>query len=56
MSKIKIMTLTLLAMACAASPSFAASNPLEKQILKLNPQADRDGDGKLSKTEETALH
>lgn len=53
MSMIKIITLVLV---CIASPATAASNPLEKQILKLNPQADRDGDGKLSKAEETALH
>ena len=31
-------------------------NPLEKQILKLQPQADKNGDGKLSKVEEAALH
>ena len=31
-------------------------NPLEKQILKLQPQADKNGDGKLSKAEEEVLH
>lgn len=31
-------------------------NPLEKQILKLQPQADTNGDGKLSKEEEAALN
>ena len=41
--------------AWAISPSRAASNSLEKQILKLQPQADKNGDGKLSKAEETAL-
>ena len=39
-----------------ASPLIAASNPLEKQILRLQPQADKNGDGKLSKAEEAALH
>ena len=37
------------------SPSMAADNPLEKQILKLQPQADTDGDGQLAKAEEAAL-
>ena len=38
------------------SPLLVASDPLEKQILKLQPQADKDGDGKLSKAEEAALN
>ncbi len=38
------------------SPLIAASNPLAKQILKLQPQADKNGDGKLSQAEEVALN
>jgi hypothetical protein len=37
------------------APPTEATNPLEKRILELNPQADTDGDGKLSKSEEAAL-
>ena len=54
MKPLKLLSpITALILACAFSPACAADNPLEKQILKLNPQA--DGDGKLSKTEEVAL-
>jgi acetyl esterase/lipase len=55
----KRSSLTLLAalmLAWAMSSLIAASNPLAKQILKLQPQADKDGDGKLSKAEEAALY
>jgi len=38
------------------SPLIAASNPLEKQILRLHPQADKNGDGKLSEAEEATLN
>ena len=56
MKPLKLLSpITALILACAFSPACAADNPLEKQILKLNPQADRNGDGKLSKTEEVAL-
>ena len=34
---------------------MAADDRLEKQILRLQPQADKNGDGKLSKAEEAAL-
>ena len=53
--KIKRIVATALMLAWATSPSIAADNPLEKQILKLQPQADKNGDGKLSKAEEAAL-
>lgn len=53
--KIKKLVATALLLAWAASPSIAADNPLEKQILMLQPQADKNGDGKLSKAEEAAL-
>ena len=58
MSKMKITKIVAAALILAwtTSASNAASNPLEKQILKLQPQADKDGDGKLSKAEEAALH
>ena len=56
MKRTTLILLTALMLAWAASPSIAASNPLEQQILKLQPRADRDGDGKLSKAEEAALH
>ena len=49
---ILITTLTLAGVTC---PTMAASSSLEKQILKLQPQADKNGDGKLSKAEEAAL-
>lgn len=38
------------------SPLIAAGNPLEKQILRLQPQADKNGDGKLSRAEEEAFN
>ena len=39
-----------------SSSTMAESHPLEKLILKLQPQTDSNGDGKLSKVEETALN
>ena len=55
--KRKVLTLiTALLLAWTTSPSIAESNPLEQQILKLQPQADTNGDGKLSKEEEAALN
>ena len=58
MSKMKIKNIvaTAIILTWTTSPSIAASNPLEKQILKLQPQADKNGDGKLSKAEEAALN
>ena len=56
MKRSNLILLTALMLAWATSPLIAASNPLAKQILKLQPQADKDGDGKLSKAEEAALH
>ena len=44
------------ALAVSTFLTVADGNPLEKQILKLQPQADKNGDGKLSKVEEAALH
>ena len=56
MKRTNLILITSLMLAWTTSPSIAASNPLEKQILKLQPQADKNGDGKLSKVEEAALH
>ena len=56
MKRNNLILITALMLAWTTSPSIAASNPLEKQILKLQPQADKNGDGKLSKAEEAALH
>jgi hypothetical protein len=56
MKRTNLILITALMLAWTTSPSIAASNPLEKQILKLQPQADKNGDGKLSKAEEAALH
>ncbi len=53
--KNKNILITALMLAWTASLSNAASNPLEKQILKPQPQADKNGDGRLSKAEETAF-
>jgi CubicO group peptidase (beta-lactamase class C family) len=55
MKRSNLILLTVLMLAWATLPLIAASNPLVKQILKLQPQADKDGDGKLSKAEEAAL-
>ena len=55
MKRSNLILLTTLILAWTTSASNAASNSLEKQILKLQPQADKNGDGKLSKAEETAL-
>ena len=55
MKRSYLILLAALMLAWATSPLIAASNPLAKQILKLQPQADKDGDGKLSKAEEAAL-
>jgi hypothetical protein len=56
MKRTNLILITSLMLAWTTSPSIAASNPLEKQILKLQPQADKNGDGKLSKAEEAALN
>ena len=56
MKRSSLILLAALMLAWATSSLIAASNPLAKQILKLQPQADKDGDGKLSKAEEAALH
>ena len=55
MKRSYLILLAALMLAWATSSLIAASNPLAKQILKLQPQADKDGDGKLSKAEEAAL-
>ena len=53
MKSIAIVTLTLVAL---FTPSFAIfGSPLDIQILKIKPQADRDGDGKLSDAEKENL-
>ena len=56
MKRMHLILITALMLAWITSLSIAAGNPLEKQILKLQPQADTNGDGKLSKEEEAALH
>ena len=56
MKRSSLIPLAALMLAWSTSSLIAASNPLAKQILKLQPQADKDGDGKLSKAEEAALH
>ena len=56
MKRTNLIFITMLMLAGATSSMMAAGNPLEKQILKLQPQADKNGDGKLSKAEEAALH
>ena len=56
MKRTNLILITSLMLAWTTTPSIAASNPLEKQILKLQPQADKNGDGKLSKVEEAALN
>ena len=55
MKRSNLILLTVLMLAWATLPLIAASNPLVKQIIKLQPQADKDGDGKLSNAEEAAL-
>ena len=56
MKRNNLILITALMLAWTTSSSIAASNPLEKQILRLQPQADKNGDGKLSKAEEAALN
>ena len=56
MERSNLILFAALMLAWGTSSLNAASNPLAKQILKLQPQADKDGDGKLSKAEEAALH
>jgi acetyl esterase len=53
MKSIAIITLTLVALFTPSFPIFGS--PLDKQILKIKPQADRNGDGKLSDTEKENL-
>ena len=48
-----IVVLTLVSLFIAAFDSFG--NPLDKQILELKPQADRNKDGKLSDAEKAAM-
>ena len=55
MKRTDLILFTTLMLAWPMSPSMAADNPLEKQILRLQPQADKNGDGKLSRVEEAAL-
>ena len=53
MKSIAIVTLTLVALFTPSFPIFGS--PLDIQILKIKPQADRNGDGKLSDTEKETL-
>lgn len=53
MKSIAIVTLALVALFTTSFHIFGS--PLEKQILNLQPKADENGDGKLSKTEQAAL-
>ena len=53
MKSIAIVTLALVALFTPSFPIFGS--PLDKQILKIKPQADRNGDGKLSDTEKETL-
>ena len=55
MKRTHLILITALMLA-GTTDSIAADNTLEQQILKLQPQADKNGDGKLSKAEEAALH
>ncbi len=48
-----IVTLALVALFTPSFPIFGS--PSDKQILKIKPQADRNGDGKLSDTEKETL-
>ena len=56
MIRTNLMLITALILAGATDSTTAADDPLKQQILKLQPQADRNGDGKLSGAEEAALH
>ena len=51
MKRSYLILLTALMLAWATSSLIAASNPLAKQILKLQPQADKDGDGEVNADE-----
>ena len=53
MKSIAIVTLALVALFTPSFPIFGS--PLDKQILKIKPQADRNGDGKLSDAEKENL-
>ena len=48
-----IVTFVLVALFTPSFPIFGS--PLDKEILKIKPQADRNGDGKLSDTENETL-
>jgi hypothetical protein len=56
MKRNNLILITALMLAGVTYSPMAAGHPLEKQILKLQPQADKNGDGKLSKVEEAALN
>ncbi|MEC8554636.1 MAG: alpha/beta hydrolase fold domain-containing protein [Planctomycetota bacterium] len=56
MKRTDLILYTVLMLAWPMLPLMAEDNPLHKQILKLQPQADKNGDGKLSKAEEVALN
>jgi hypothetical protein len=53
MKSITIVTLALVALFTPSFPIFGS--PLDKEILKIKPQADRNGDGKLSHAEKENL-
>jgi acetyl esterase len=57
MKTLRTLSLVLALLLTGVTQStMAEGTPLEKQILKLQPQADQNGDGKLSKAEEAALN
>lgn len=55
MKQNKLTLYTALLLTGATYSSMASDNPLAKQILNLQPKADENGDGKLSKAEQRAL-
>jgi len=47
--------ITLIFLSLTTWQTSSAKNPLDKQILEIKPQADRNGDGKLSDAEKAAM-
>ena len=47
--------ITLIFLSVTTWQTSSAKNPLDKQILEIKPQADRNGDGKLSDAEKAAM-
>ena len=56
MKRTKLILITLLILAWTTTPSIAASKSVGETNSKAATQADKNGDGKLSKAEEAALH